>query len=31
VIQLAQAHGIAVPYNRAVYNLIKFLESGRSG
>ncbi len=30
VIQLAQKHGIAVPYNLAVYNLIKFLESGRS-
>ncbi len=29
VIQLAEKHGIAVPYNRAVYNLIKFLESGR--
>ena len=30
VIQLAQKHDIAVPYNRAVYNLIQFLESGRS-
>jgi len=30
VIQLAQEHGIAVPHNLAVYNLIKFLESGRS-
>ncbi len=30
VIQLAQEHGIAVPYNRAVYNLIRFLESSRS-
>ncbi len=30
VIQLAQKHGIAVPYNFAIYNLIKFLESGRS-
>jgi 2-dehydropantoate 2-reductase len=29
VIQLAQAHGIAVPYNLAVYNLIKFLETDR--
>jgi 2-dehydropantoate 2-reductase len=29
VIHLAQKHGIAVPYNLAVYNLIKFLESGR--
>jgi 2-dehydropantoate 2-reductase len=30
VIQLAQKHGIPVPYNLAVYNLIKFLESSRS-
>ncbi len=30
VIQLAREHGIAVPYNLAIYNLIKFLESGRS-
>jgi len=30
VIQLAQEHQIAVSYNLAVYNLIKFLESGRS-
>ncbi|MCL5279783.1 MAG: ketopantoate reductase family protein [Planctomycetes bacterium] len=30
VIHLAQKHGIAVPYNLAVYNLIKFLESGHS-
>ncbi len=30
VIQLAQKHGIGVPYNLAVYNLIKFLETGRN-
>ncbi len=30
VIHLAEKHGLAVPYNLAVYNLIKFLESGRS-
>jgi 2-dehydropantoate 2-reductase len=30
VIHLAQEHGIAVPYNLAIYNLIKFLESGRN-
>ncbi len=30
VIQLAQEHGIAVPYNRAVCNLVRFLESSRS-
>ncbi len=30
VIQLAQQHGIAVPYNRAVYDLVRFLESSRS-
>lgn len=29
VIHLAQEHRIAVPYNLAVYNLIKFLESSR--
>ena len=29
VIQLAETHRIAVPYNRTVYNLIKFLESSR--
>jgi 2-dehydropantoate 2-reductase len=29
VIHLAERHGIAVPYNLAVHNLIKFLESGR--
>ena len=29
VIQLAQERGIAVPYNLAVYNLIKFLERSR--
>jgi 2-dehydropantoate 2-reductase len=29
VLQLAQEHGIAVPYNLAVYNLVQFLESGR--
>jgi len=28
VIRLAQKHRIAVPYNLAIYNLIKFLESG---
>ncbi len=28
VIHLAERHKIAVPYNLAVYNLIKFLESG---
>jgi 2-dehydropantoate 2-reductase len=28
VIQLAEKHGVAVPYNLAVYNLIKFLGSG---
>jgi 2-dehydropantoate 2-reductase len=28
VIRLAQEHRIAVPYNLAVYNLIKFLETG---
>jgi len=27
VIQLAQEHAVAVPYNRAVHSLIKFLES----
>ena len=31
VIRLAQEHGIAVPYNRAVYNLIRFLETARGG
>ncbi len=30
VIQRAQEHGIAVPYNRAVYNLVRFLESAPS-
>lgn len=30
VIQLAEKYGIAVPYNRAVYNLIKFLETGET-
>ena len=30
VIRLAQEHGIAVPYNLAVYNLVRFLESRRS-
>jgi 2-dehydropantoate 2-reductase len=29
VIHLAQEQGIAVPYNLAVYNLVKFLENGR--
>jgi 2-dehydropantoate 2-reductase len=29
VIQLAQARGLAVPYNLTVYNLIRFLESDR--
>ncbi|MCU0915390.1 MAG: 2-dehydropantoate 2-reductase [Planctomycetes bacterium] len=29
VLQLAQKHGVAVPYNRAVYSLIQFLESAR--
>jgi len=27
VIKLAQEHGITVPYNRAVYNLVRFLET----
>ncbi len=30
VIHLAQKHGLAVPYNLALYNLIKFLERARS-
>ena len=30
VIKLAQRHGLAVPYNHAVCNLIQFIESGRS-
>ena len=30
VIGLAQEHGIAVPYNLTLHNLIKFLESARS-
>jgi len=30
VIHLAQEHGVGVPYNLAVYNLIKFLESAHS-
>jgi 2-dehydropantoate 2-reductase len=29
VLQLAQQHGLAVPYNLAVYNLLRFLESAR--
>jgi 2-dehydropantoate 2-reductase len=29
VIKLAQKHGVAVPCNLVVYNLIKFLESSR--
>jgi 2-dehydropantoate 2-reductase len=29
VIQLAEKHRIAVPYNLAIYDLIKFLETGR--
>ncbi len=29
VIKLAQEHGVAVPYNLAVYNLVRFLETGR--
>jgi 2-dehydropantoate 2-reductase len=28
VIHLARQHALPVPYNLAVYNLIKFLESG---
>ncbi len=30
VIRLADAHGLDVPYNHAVYNLIKFIEGGRN-
>ena len=30
VIRLADAHGLNVPYNHAVYNLIKFIEGSRS-
>ena len=29
VIHLAQEHGVAVPYNRAVHNLVRFLENAR--
>jgi 2-dehydropantoate 2-reductase len=29
VLQLAQQHGLEVPYNQAVCNLVRFLESGR--
>jgi 2-dehydropantoate 2-reductase len=31
VIKLAQEHRITVPYNRAVYNLVRFLETARTG
>lgn len=27
VIRLAQQHGVAVPYNQAVYSLIQFIEN----
>ena len=30
VIRLAQEHRIAIPYNRAVYNLVRFLETARN-
>jgi len=30
VLRLAQEHGLAVPYNRAVYNLVRFLETARN-
>ncbi|UCC21896.1 MAG: 2-dehydropantoate 2-reductase [Planctomycetota bacterium] len=30
VIKLAEKHRVEVPYNRAVYNIVKFIEAGRS-
>ncbi|UCF44507.1 MAG: 2-dehydropantoate 2-reductase [Planctomycetota bacterium] len=30
VIKLAEKHQVEVPYNRAVYNIVKFIEAGRS-
>lgn len=30
-IQLAQQHGLAVPYNLAVHDLLEFLETARPG